>query len=267
VLVRLPVTGRGWQAARPCRCQPSPGAARRLPERAARLLHPPCRCAVRAGRRAAVRPRDPVAAAPEPGAGPPARLGQQLRRPGPRPHRHRAAASSAGALPPRRRPAGVRGGCDHLAALRRRVLARARLLLPSLPPLSRPADYRRLGVPVDRAAGLRARLLDRPGRRPPAAPAGGHRPARRLPGPRAARAAPRRRTSAAGGLRRRLRLGPAHARPGRAAGGGAGAVAIRPLLLRRSATPTAGARRAGRVATGPSSTVPTRPPGRPRPPP
>jgi hypothetical protein len=34
----------------------------------------------------------------------------------------------------------------------------------------------------------------------------------------------------------RLRLRPAHSRPGRGAGGGAGAVAIRPLLLRRPAT-------------------------------
>src|SRR5215216_6021235 len=56
-----------------------PRAARRVPERAAHLPHPPHRRAVRVGRRAAVRPGGPITAAPEPGAGPPARLGQRLR--------------------------------------------------------------------------------------------------------------------------------------------------------------------------------------------
>jgi hypothetical protein len=75
-------------------------------------------------------------------------------------------ASSPGA----RRPAGVRGRHDHLAALRRRVLARARLLLPPLAPFGRPADHRRLGLPVDHPGQLRPRLLDRPSRSGPAAP-------------------------------------------------------------------------------------------------
>jgi hypothetical protein len=50
------------QAARPCRCQPSPGAARRVPDRAARLLHPPRRRPVRPHRRAAVCPGRPSVA-------------------------------------------------------------------------------------------------------------------------------------------------------------------------------------------------------------
>src|SRR5215216_1090672 len=131
-----------------------PGAARPVPGRTARLLHPPRRCAVRARRRVVVRPGGPVAAAPEPGAGLSARLGQRLRRLGPRPHRRRAAARPAGRLAAGRRPAGVRGRCHDLAALRRRMLAKPWLLLPSLAPLGRPADRRRLGVSVDRAAGL-----------------------------------------------------------------------------------------------------------------
>src|SRR5215207_5296175 len=117
-----------------------PRAARPLQGRAARRLHPPRRRAVRAGRRAALRPGGPLPAPPEPGAGSPARLGQRLRRPGPWRGRCRAAARPAGRLLARRRPAGVRGGCHHLAALRRRMLPGARLLLPSLAPLGRPAD-------------------------------------------------------------------------------------------------------------------------------
>jgi hypothetical protein len=108
--------------------------------------------------------------------------GQHLRRPGPRPHRGRAATRPARQLPATRRPAGVRGGCDHLAALRRRVLTRARLLLPSPAPLGWPADHGRLGRLVDRPGQRRPRLLDRPGRRGAAAPLGRHRPASRSPG-------------------------------------------------------------------------------------
>src|SRR5215211_5072333 len=72
-----------------------------------------------------------------------------------------------------------------------------RLLLPSLAPLGRPADHRRLGLPVDRAGQLRPRLLDRPGGCWPPASLGGHRPDRRRPDPGAA--------------------GPAARQPGRAA--------------------------------------------------
>ena len=88
-------------------CLPRPswgaGTPASLPCRAARLLHPPRRCAAGLGRCAAERPRaGRVAAAAEPGAGPPARLGQHLRRTGPRTDRHRAAAGAVGALPARR---------------------------------------------------------------------------------------------------------------------------------------------------------------------
>ena len=210
----------------------------------------------------------PVAAAPEPGAGPPARLGQRLCRPGPRPHRRRAAARPARQLPAARRPAGVRGGRDHLAALRRRVLTGARLLLPSLAPFGRPADHRRLGLPVDRPAQLRPRLLDRPGRRAPAAPLGRHRPDRRRQIRALLGTAARRRAGAAVCVRRRLRLGPAHPGPGRGTGprcwcGCAPTAASTPTRRQRRARPRA----AGRAATAPSSPSPTRPPGRPRPPP
>src|SRR4029453_13082995 len=116
------------------------------------------------------------------------------------------------------------------------MLAMPRLLLPPLAPLRRPADRRRLGLAVDRPAQLRPRLLDRPGGRGAAAPAGGHRPDRRGPDPRAGWAPGRRRAHAPVRVRRRLRLRPAVFGPGRGARGGAGAVAVRPLLLRRPAT-------------------------------
>jgi hypothetical protein len=90
------------------------------------------------GRCAAERPRARVvAAAAEPGAGPPARLGQHLRRAGPWSHRRRAAARAARRLSASRRPAGVRRGRDRLAALRRRVLPGAWPVLSPLPPLGR----------------------------------------------------------------------------------------------------------------------------------
>src|SRR6266571_671875 len=177
-----------------------------------------------------------VAAAAEPSASAPARLGQHLRRAGARPHRPRAAARPAGQLAAGRRPVGVRGGCDDLAALRRRMLPCAGLLLPPLAPFGRPADHRRLGLPVGLPARLRARLVDRAGRRPPAAPLGRHRPHRRSAGPRAAGPAARRRAGAAGRVRRRLRLRAAVPRPRRPSSGGAGAAQVRPLLLRRPAT-------------------------------
>jgi hypothetical protein len=111
-----------------------------------------------------------LAAPAEPGAGPPARLGQHLRRAGPRPHRRRAAPRPAGRLPATRRPTGVRGGRDRLAALRRRGLAGAWSVLPSLPPRGRPTDHCRLGVPVESPGQLGAGRLDRPGGRGQAAP-------------------------------------------------------------------------------------------------
>jgi hypothetical protein len=213
-----------------------------------------------------MRPGGPVAAASESGAGPAARLGQRLCRAGPRTDRRRAAPGPARQLPAARRPAGVRGGCDHLAALRRRELTRARLLLPSLPPLGRPADHRRLGLPVDRPAQLRARLLDRPGRRGAAAALGRHRPPSRRAGPRAPGAAACRRAGAGvvfdgGDDSAQLSLDLAEVPV---------AVLVR-LRSDRCFEPTRHhghpAARAGRVATGPSSTAPTRPPGRSRPPP
>jgi hypothetical protein len=244
-----------------------PGAARRVPERAARLLHRPRRRAVGAGRRAAVRRGIPLVAAPQLGAGPPTGLSQRRCRVGPRPHRRRAAARPARQLPAARRPAGVRGGGDHLAALRRRVLARARLRLPSLAALGRPAEHRRLGLPGDRPAQLRPRQLDRPGRRGPAAPVGGHRPAGRRASPRGAWAMARRRAGAGVRVRRRRRLGPAHL-------GLADAPAAVLVRLRSdrccSADPPPAARSpraVGRAAMAPSSPSPTRRPGRPRPPP
>ena len=184
-------------------------------------------------------PAVPSVAHPKPRASPPARLGQRLCRAGPWADQHRAAARPAGQHPAQRRPAGVRGGCDHLAALRRRMLPKPRLLLPPLAPLGRPADRRRLGLAVDRPARLRPRLLDRPRRRGAAAPVGRHRPHHRRADPRAACASPGQRGGAAVRLRRRLRLRPAHPRPGRAAGRAAGTAPIRSPLLRRPTTPIA----------------------------
>jgi hypothetical protein len=226
VLVRLPVDARSVRLRGHADANFPPCAAGRVPERAARLLHPPRRCAVRTRRRAAVRPGGPVATAPEPGAGLPTRLGQRLRRPHPRAHRHRAAARPPGGQLAGRRPASVRRGCDHLAALRRRVLAKPWLLLPPLAPLGRPTDRGRLGLPVDRPARLRPRLLDGPGGRPPAASLGRHRPASRSPDPRAAGAAACRWTAAVVCVRRRLRLRPAHLGPGRHSRSGVGAAAL-----------------------------------------
>jgi hypothetical protein len=90
----------------------------------------------------------PVASLPqlEPGTGPPARLGQSVCRAGVRTDRRPAAVGPARPLPLGRWPAGLRGGRDHLAALRRRVLARARPVLPPLQAFGGPADRRRLGV-------------------------------------------------------------------------------------------------------------------------
>jgi hypothetical protein len=255
------------RAARPPRAAGGAGTAAGLPRRAACLLHPPRRCAVRPGRCAAERPRGPrVPAAAEPGTRPPARLGQHLRRAGVWPHRRRAAAGPARPPPVGRWAADLRGGRDHLAALRRRVLAPARPVLPPVQAFGGPADRRRLGLPVDLSAGLRAGLVDRPGGRPPAATDRGHRPHHGRAGPRAAWAAAHQQAATAVCVRRRLRLRPTVAGPGRRPGGGAGAAARRPL----PATPTrhhaCPAPPAGRAATAPSSPAPTRPPGRSRPP-
>jgi hypothetical protein len=133
--------------------------------------------------------------------------------------------------------------------------------------LRRAADRRRLGLAVDRAAGLRPRPLDRPGRRHPAAPLGRRRPDRRSAGPCAAWPAARWRGGAAVRLRRRLRRRPAQPRPGRRTGGGAGAAARRPLLLRRPTTPATGQDGSAAPPRPPSSTAPMRPPGPSRPPP
>src|SRR4029453_11110283 len=138
-----------------------------------------------------------------------------------------AAADAAGA-----RLAGVRRGRDPLAALRRRVLALPRLLLPSLAAFGRPTDHRRLGLAVDPPAGLWGGLPDRAGGCPPPTPVGGHRPDRRRTDPRAAWASPGQRDGAAVCVRRRLRLRPAHLGPRRRAGRGAGAAALGSLLLR-----------------------------------
>src|SRR5919204_664126 len=102
------------------------------------------------------------------------------------------------------------------------MLPGARRLLSPLPALGRPADRRRLGLPVDRPAELRPRLLDRPGGCPPPAPVGRPRPHRRNAGPRAAGTAARGRADAVVCLRCRLRLRPAHPRASHGGGGGGG---------------------------------------------
>jgi hypothetical protein len=121
------------------------------------------------------------------------------------------------------------------------------------------ADHCRLGLPVDLPAQLRAGLLDRPGGCPPPAPVGGHRPDRRGTDPGAAGTAAGQPGRAAVGVRRRLRLRPAHPGPRPCARSGAGAAARRPLLLRRPAT--SGALTKGRPATPPRRQVQLRRPG------
>jgi uncharacterized glyoxalase superfamily protein PhnB len=70
--LKLPVAGAAVRLPGHADASFPPGAARPVPGSAARLLHPPRRCAVGVGRRAAVRPGGPVAAAHEPGAALPA---------------------------------------------------------------------------------------------------------------------------------------------------------------------------------------------------
>jgi hypothetical protein len=198
-----------------------------LPRRVVRLLHPPRGCVGRPDRCAAERSRTgPFPAAVEPGAGPPARLGEPVRGAGVWADRRRAAARPAGRLPATSRSAGVRRGRDRLAALRCRVLARAWPVLSPLPAFGRPADRRRLGLAVDLPAQLRPRLLDRSGGRSPAAAVGRHRSDRCRPDPRAAGSSARWRAPAPGRLGRRRRLRPAIPRPRRPACGGGGAAAI-----------------------------------------
>ena len=62
--------------------------------------------------------------------------------------------------PPRRLAAGVRRRRLDVGSLRRRVQPRAGLLLLGVEALRRPADRRRLVLPVDQPARLGARLLD-----------------------------------------------------------------------------------------------------------
>src|SRR5215216_3206432 len=138
------------------------------------------------------------------------------------------------------------------------MLPGARLRLPPLAPLGRPADHRRLGLPVDLPAQLRPRLLDRSGGCPPAASVGGHRPHRRRADPCPVWPPGRQRAGAAVCVRRRLRLRPAHFGPRRPARGGAGAAARRPLLLRRPAATPA---RRHRPAAPPWRQVQLRRPG------
>src|SRR3954453_18347406 len=149
--------------------EPDRGAASVLPRGSVRLSGTTPGRAVRAGRRAAGGRVDALAAAPEPAPGAPPGLGQRVRRAGRRrgprrPDRRVAGREDA----PGGRP-GVRRGRQHLAPLRRGMLAGPRLLLLAAPALGRPADRGRLVLLLDRPARLRPRLVDRPGRCPPGA--------------------------------------------------------------------------------------------------
>ena len=111
------------------------------------------------------RSRRSFSRSPEPRSVASSRLGQPLRRVGPRANRRRSSAGAA--RPPsacwkRSNNARLRRGRERVASLRRRVQPRARLLLPSFSPLGRPAHRGRMGLPVHRTAQLRARELDRP---------------------------------------------------------------------------------------------------------
>ena len=98
-------------------------------------------------------------------------LGQPLRRAPARTNRRRSPAEAARPPSTRRKPnARLRRGHERVASVRRGVQSRARLLLPPLAPLGRPAHRCRMGLPVHRPTQLRARESDRPrgrGARPP----------------------------------------------------------------------------------------------------
>ena len=98
-------------------------------------------------------------------------LGQPLRRAPARTNRRRSPAEAARPPSTRRKPnARLRRGHERVASVRRGVQPRARLLLPPLAPLGRPAHRCRMGLPVHRPTQLRARESDRPrgrGARPP----------------------------------------------------------------------------------------------------
>src|SRR5215218_5664736 len=105
----------------------------------------------------------PFSRPPEPPTRPPARMGQLLRVSGPWTYRRGGPARPA--RPPsarrERSNARLRRGHEHLAPMRRGVQPRARLLLPSFPPLGGAAHRGRMGLPVRRTAEFRSRELDR----------------------------------------------------------------------------------------------------------
>ena len=152
--------------------------------------------------------------------------------------------------------ARLRRGRERVAPLRRGDQPRARLLLPSLPPLRRPAHRRRLGLPVDRPAQLRARELDRPGGRAARPPRRGRQRGRRRAGRRRCSVGcPRRGPPPPVRLRRGLRPGAScsrgwRGRPCRSSSACAPAAASTPTR----ASPARPRTSAGRVATGRRST-------------
>src|SRR3712207_1677880 len=85
---------------------------------------------------------------PEPPGVASSRLGQPLRRVGSRTHRRRSPTEASGPPPARRHRRGedarLRRGRERVGTLRRRDEPRARLLLPPVPPLRRPAHRRLL---------------------------------------------------------------------------------------------------------------------------
>ena len=112
----------------------------------------------------------PVAAPPEPGAGPPAGVGQRVRRPAPGPRPRRGAAGAAAAPADAGGAAALRRGRERLAPARGRHQPGAGLPVPLPPPPGRPRPRRaRVGVPVADPAQLGPRQLDGARRRAPRA--------------------------------------------------------------------------------------------------
>ena len=130
-----------------------------------RMLPPQVRRPLRARRRHPDRGRRrPFPRPPQPPGVAPSRLGQPLRCLRSRTDRRGSPTGACGPPSARWRRLGgaarLRGGHERVASVRCRMQPRARILLPSIPPLGGAAHRGRLGLPVPHTTELRPRELD-----------------------------------------------------------------------------------------------------------